>query len=77
MLDKKTKNSDEYELNKSTKLVVKNIRVTADADAPFYRTDITLKHKTAGSQPIVFNDVDEISDYLNNIDLDSDQTSLF
>lgn len=68
---------DKYKLNKSTELVVKNEPATDENGKLIgYRQTFTLKHKKLADEPQVFADPDEVSDFINNIDLDDEQLSL-
>lgn len=76
MIEKDSNATDKYKLNDGTTLTVKNKKLKDELGNTYYRSEVTLKHKVSGENPLVFGDSDEISDFVCNIDLSDDQLSL-
>lgn len=76
MIEKNNTVNDKYKLNRKTTVVVSNQRIEPDRGEPYYKVSVTLKHKFEVDNPKTFDNVDEIADFLNNIDLDDDQLAL-
>lgn len=70
-----TKQTKEYQLNSTTKVIVTSKK---DKDANIYRTRFTLVHDTADTKPMSLATVEDIKAYLTQeVDLDEDQQNLF
>lgn len=70
-----TKQTKEYQLNRSTKVIVTSKK---DKDADIYRTKFTLVHETADTKPMSLGTIEDIKGYLTNeVDLEEDQQNLF
>ncbi len=77
MLDKSISTTDKYKLNHRASLVVRNVKIVSEGGSTHYRTDFTLKYREVNDKPFVFSDVDEVADFLGNLDIEDNQMSLF
>lgn len=74
-MKRNSNNTDTYKLNKQTTLTVSN-KPLVDNDGNvtgYYQRTVMLKFKEVAETPLSFNDPDEISDYINNIDVADNQ----
>ena len=76
MFERNSSSTERYKLNKHTVLTVKNTACEGEAGEKYYRSEITLKHKTTSDSPLIFTDPDNIADFVCNIDLTNDQLAL-
>lgn len=74
MFEKNTNTTDKYKLNNKTSLTVKNTRIEGERGETYYRSEITLKHKASQDKPVMFNNSDEVSDFISNIDFDDNHS---
>lgn len=76
MLQRSQSNTQTYKIRPDVKVTVRNTEAADDEGNTFFKTTVTLNHKLEGDKPLVFADSDEISDFIHNIDLLDDQTSM-
>lgn len=77
MLEKDTNTTENYKISPAVTLVVKNKKIQPEGEEAYYRTTVTLKHKSRQDRPLVFNDFDQIDKFINDIPIEDNQTDLF
>jgi hypothetical protein len=77
MLEKDTDTTDKYKISPAVSVVVKNKKIQPEGEEAYFRTTVTLKHKSRQDRPLVFSDFDEIDKFINDIPIESNQTDLF
>lgn len=77
MLEKDTNTTDKYKISPAVEVKVTNKKIQPEGEEAYYRTTVSLKHKSRQDHPLVFNDFDQIDKYINDIPIESNQTDLF
>lgn len=76
MLEKNTSQTERYKVNDMTMVTVKNVPAVDDRGRPYFKSEVTLKHRLTSDSPIEFQSHDDISDFVNNIEIEDNQLSL-
>lgn len=77
MLEKDTSSTDKYKISPAVEVKVANKKIQPEGEEAYYRTTVTLKHKSRQDRPLAFSDFDQIDKYINDIPIENNQTDLF